>query len=272
MNSRPVVIVTGAAQGLGAATALEFANRGYECVLIDRNGTAMQAVAADIEKLGRCAIQCVGDLSDLAFAESAVTRCVQGHGRIDVLVNNAAWRKIGTMRAMQADEWDQTLRVCLTVPAFLAKWCAAEMETAKRGVILNISSIQSKLAAGISPAYIAAKGGLDSLTYELATLYGPSGIRVLSLNLGAIDTEMSADYVNEDGENVSDAVRQFAEGMIPLRRFGRADEIARSIAMLASDDASYMTGACLEIDGGWTHQASPYPLKNKQFPKEFPSS
>ncbi|QDV69228.1 Glucose 1-dehydrogenase 1 [Rosistilla carotiformis] len=272
MNSRPVVIVTGAAQGLGAATALEFANRGYDCLLIDRNATALQTITAEIETLGRRTIQCVGDLADLQFTRSAVSRCKQELGRIDVLVNNAAWRKIGTMRAMQVDEWDQTLRVCLTVPAFLAKWCAAEMEPAQRGVILNISSIQSKLASGISPAYIAAKGGLDSLTYELATLYGPAGVRVLSLNLGAIDTEMSADYVSEDGENVSDALRQFAEGMIPLRRFGRADEIARSIAMLASDDASYMTGACLEIDGGWTHQSSPYRLKNKQFPKEFPES
>ncbi|EAQ78362.1 SDR family NAD(P)-dependent oxidoreductase [Blastopirellula marina] len=272
MNNRPVAVITGASQGIGAETAQEFARRGYDCVLIARNQSRLQSLADQLETLGAQSIVCSGDLSDLAFARSAIDRSLHQFGRIDVLVNNAAWRKIGTMRTMEPDEWDQTLRVCLTAPAFLAKWCAAAMEPARRGVILNISSIQSKLAPGICPAYVTAKGGLDSLTYELAALYGPVGVRVLSLNLGAIDTEMSADYISSDGEDISHAIRRYAEDMIPLRRFAQAGEIARSIALLASDDASYMTGACIEIDGGWFHQATPYSLKQQQFPQDFPAS
>ncbi|MCC9605553.1 SDR family oxidoreductase [Blastopirellula sp. JC732] len=271
MPDRPVAFVTGASQGIGSQTALEFARRGYACVLVARNAERLEQLATEIAALGSESHVCAGDLADLQFARSAVDQAADRFGRIDVLVNNAAWRKIGTMRQIEADEWDQTLRVCLTAPAFLAKWCAAAMEPARRGVILNVSSIQSKLAPGICPAYIAAKGGLDSLAYELAALYGPVGIRVLSLNLGAIDTEMSADYVSSDGEDVSALLRRYAEDMIPLQRFAQADEIARSIAMLASDDASYLTGACLEMDGGWNHQATPYSLKRKQFPHEFPS-
>lgn len=272
MNSRPVVVVTGASQGLGAATALEFARRGYDCVLIARNESRLQVIASEIQSLGGQSLVCAGDLGDLVFARSAIDRCLAQFERIDVLVNNAAWRKIGTMRTMEADEWDQTLRICLTAPAFLAKWCAAAMETRSRGVILNISSIQAKLAPGICPAYVTAKGGLDSLTYELAALYGPAGVRVLSLNLGAVDTELSADYVSTDGENISQLLQNYAEDMIPLGRFAQPDEIARSIAMLASDDASYMTGACIGIDGGWFHQATPYSLKQRQFPQDFPTS
>ncbi|MEW4562081.1 SDR family oxidoreductase [Bremerella sp. JC770] len=270
MTDRPVVLITGASQGLGAATAAEFARDGYDCFLVARNRQNLEAVAARIAVDGAQAVACAGDLGDLNFAQQTVESCFEQFGRIDVLVNNAAWRNIGTMRQMEVDEWEKTLRICLTAPAFLAKWCGERMQAAGHGVILNVSSIQSKLAPGICPAYVAAKGGLDSLTYELAALFGPRGIRVLGLNLGAIATEMSADYVSESGDNLSQDLRQFAEDMIPLRRFAEPEEMARTIVMLADARASYLTGTCLEIDGGWSHQATPYSLKHRQFPQEFP--
>ncbi|MBA2117658.1 SDR family NAD(P)-dependent oxidoreductase [Bremerella alba] len=269
MTNRPVVLITGASQGLGAATALEFSRSGYDCFLVARNRPNLEAVASLITTDGGNAAVCAGDLGDLSFAQASVQQCLYKFGRIDVLVNNAAWRRIGTMRQMELDEWETTLRICLTAPAFLAKWCGEAMQAAQSGVILNVSSIQANLAPGICPAYVAAKGGLDALTYELAALYGPYGIRVLGLNLGAIDTEMSADYVAENGDNLSQDLRRFAEDMIPLRRFAEPQEMARSIVMLADNRASYMTGTCLEIDGGWSHQATPYSLKHRQFPQEF---
>ena len=161
------------------------------------------------------------------------------------------------------------MRVCLTAPAFLARWAAVHMEQARRGVIINISSIQSEQVGGLSPAYTAAKGALDSLTFELAVLYGPQNVRVVGLNLGAIDTEMSNDYETTDGENISAELRRWSEDMIPLRRYGTAVEAAKTIAWLASDDASYITATGIVADGGWVHQHSPYSQKHRQFPEQF---
>ncbi len=269
MNNKPVALITGASQGIGAATAKEFAARGYRTTLVARDSVKLAAVAAEVQRAGSEALVCSGDLADMDFARSTVQETIKKWGRIDVLVNNAAWREIITMRNISVESWERTLRVCLTTPAFLARWTAEHMEKKHSGVIVNVSSIQSQMVAGISPAYCAAKGALDSLTYELATLYGPSGIRVVSLNLGAIDTEMSGDYESADGKNISQELRQKGEDMIPLRRFGAAQEAARTIAWLSGDDASYVTGTCIVADGGWSHQISPYSTKRRQFPDQF---
>lgn len=263
-----MAIVTGASQGIGAETARVLAERGYRILILAPDAEGLEKTAAAIRTAGSQALVCVGDLCDLDFAQGCVETCLREFGRMDLLVNNAAWREIVTMKHISLESWEKTLRVCLTAPAFLARWCAPVMEQNGGGVILNISSIQSRFVAGISPAYVAAKGGLDALTYELATLYGPSGIRVLSLNLGAIDTQLSQNYQTEAG-NIDQELRAAVEDMIPLKRYAQPDEIARCIAMLASDDASYMTGTCLEIDGGWFHQCSPYSLKKKLFPNDF---
>ena len=269
MIDKPVAIITGASQGIGAATAREFAARGYAVALVARNAANLESVAQEVSTAGGEAIVCSGDLADLEFAESAVDRTFAQWGRIDVLVNNAAWRDITTMRTISLESWERTMRVCLTAPAFLARWVAVHMEPAGRGVIINISSIQSEQVGGLSPAYTAAKGALDSLTFELAVLYGPQNVRVVGLNLGAIDTEMSNDYETTDGENISADLRQWSEDMIPLRRFGTAEEAAKTIALLASDDASYITATSIVADGGWSHQISPYSQKRRQFPEQF---
>lgn len=269
-EQRTVAFITGAAQGIGAATALEFARRGYDCYLLDIDPTDLRKRAAEVESIGAKVAFSAGDLADLDLAQQAVNDCVATFGRLDVLVNNAAWREVITMKSISLDSWEKTLRVCLTAPAFLARWTAEKMQSHGGGVILNISSIQSKFAAGVSPAYIAAKGGLDALTYELATLYGPAGIRVVALNLGAIDTNLSSEYRTSSGESLSDEMRQVVEEMIPLQRYADPREIAKSIVALSGTDASYITGTCIEIDGGWFHQCSPYKFKRLQFPEDYP--
>lgn len=269
-ESRAVTFITGAAQGIGAATALEFARRGHECYLLDIDESGLHKTVAEVESIGGKVAFTAGDLADLEFAKQAVDDCVGTFGRLDILINNAAWREVTTMQSISLDSWEKTLRVCLTAPAFLARWAAQAMQPSGRGVILNISSIQSKFAAGVSPAYIAAKGGLDALTYELATLYGPAGIRVVALNLGAIDTHLSSEYRTAGGESLSDQMRQVLEEMIPLQRYADPQEIARSIVALSGSDASYITGTCIEIDGGWFHQCSPYKFKRLQFPEDYP--
>ena len=141
------------------------------------------------------------------------------------------------------------------------------MERRSQGVIINVSSLMSQQAAGISPAYIASKGGLDALTYELASLYAPSGIRVVGVQPGAIDTELSRTLGKE---STADELRTFSEDMIMLARWATPDEIAALIVFLASDAASYITGTSIVADGGWLRQHFPISLKRRQFPDDYP--
>ena len=143
------------------------------------------------------------------------------------------------------------------------------MEKRGSGVIINISSMQSRRPAGIATAYIACKGALDAMSKDLAVLYGPKGIRVIALNPGAIDTEMSGDYEIADGDSMTEKLRANSEDMIPMRRWGLAEEMARTIAMLVGDDASYITGTTILADGGYTVNFNPYAIKRMMFPDEY---
>lgn len=264
MSDRSVALITGAAGGIGGATALEFARRGYDIAITDLQ--PFDDLGLQVKQAGARVFAASGDLTDLAFAERFVRDASAAMGRIDVLVNNAAWRELLTMREITPQSWDKTIRVCLTAPAFLARWAAAHMEPRRQGVIINVSSIMANQSWGMASAYVAAKGGLDAVTRDLAALYGPSGIRVLSINPGAIDTDL---IVTAADSPVAAQTREWTEQMISLRRWGTPAEIARAIAMLASDDASYLTGASIVIDGGWSRQSYPYDLKRAIRPDQF---
>jgi len=189
--------------------------------LVARDAAALAKVQSAIEQLGRKALVIAGDLADMTFVESIVRRTIERLGQVDVLINNAAWREMTTMRRIGLESWERTLRICLTAPAFLARWAAESMLEQRQGVIVNVSSMMSRQAAGTSPAYVACKAAIESLTYELAALYGPAGIRVVTVSPGAIDTELSNDYVDEAGENVTAKLRSYSEDMISLGRFRR---------------------------------------------------
>jgi 3-oxoacyl-[acyl-carrier protein] reductase len=270
MSDRKIAIVTGASRGIGACAALELAARGYDLALTSIEEQPLQAVAGQVRDRGAAAFAATGDLADLGFAESFVKNAAGSLGSPHVLVNNAAWREQFTMREITVESWEKTVRISLTAPAFLARWCAELMEPLKCGVIINISSMMSGHAAGTSPAYIAAKGGLDALTYELAALYGPSGIRVVALNPGAVDTPMSHDLHDPAAAKLAADIQAWSHGMIPLGRWAAGEEIARTIAWLASDDASYITGTTIVADGGWSRQLYPYHLKHALKPDQFP--
>lgn len=268
-GNRPVAVITGASRGIGAATALEFARRGFDVSITARGQEGLAETAALVEAAGGRSLNLAGDIADLAFAESVIQQTVETFGRLDVLVNNAAWRELVTLRTVSVESWERTLRICLTAPAFMSRWAAAQMEQQGGGVIVNVSSIQSRLVSGFATAYVAAKGGLDALTFDLAALYGPVGIRAVAVNPGAIDTDLSNDYEDAEGASITAASRAYVEDMVPLRRRGSAEEIARAIVWLASDDASYVNGTTITVDGGWSTQISPYSLKRRMFPGEF---
>lgn len=266
MNDRPVALVTGAAGGIGQATVREFLRLDYDVAMIDRESADFSRFVGSLpaERVQSIA----GDLANLAFAQSAVRAVQNKWGRIDVLVNNAAWREIVTLQEITLESWEQTLRVCLTAPAFLARWAAEGMIARGRGVIINVSSIQSSKADGISPAYVAAKGGLNALTYELAVLYGRHGIRALAINPGAVDTALSQHFV-DDPNHPHASLRRASEDAIPLGRWAQPEEIARVIALISDDSASYLTGTTIVVDGGWTHNANSYRVKQILKPGQF---
>ena len=254
-----VALVTGASAGIGTAVAEEFAHRGYAVGIVGRDAKRLDEVRRRIEAAGGRVLALSGDLGDLGFAESVVRQVAAAFGRLDVLVNNAAVRELKTMREMTPAEWDRTIRVCLTSPAFMARWAAEEMERYGGGVIVNVGSMMSRQAHGVSAAYVSCKGAMESLTYDLAALYGPAGIRVVTIAPGAIDTAMSSTLTNTpaaDGRS-EDSIREFSESMAMLGRWGRPEEVAKAVAWIASDEASYLTGTTLVLDGGWSRMHMP---------------
>ncbi len=270
MPEKRVALITGAPTGIGRATAFEFAANGYDLGITAFEAESLNNVAEQLRAKGATVLARPGDLADLRFAQSFVEAAAAELGAPHVLVNNAAWRELVTMREISTDSWERTLRVCVTAPAFMARWAAEQMEPLRRGVIINVSSIMSGQAHGFAPAYVASKGAIDSLTYDLAALYGPSGIRVLSVQPGAVDTAMSADIAPQDSQPAAD-LRQWTEQMISLRRWAQPQEIARAIVWLAGDEASYITGTSIALDGGWSRQLYPYGLKTALRPGQFPN-
>jgi NAD(P)-dependent dehydrogenase (short-subunit alcohol dehydrogenase family) len=267
VSEQPVALVTGASRGIGAAIAQEFGRAGFRVALTATSPDALEHTAAAIHADGGTAHAASGDLADLTVVRHIAESTLNAFGRIDVLVNNAASREIVSMRRITPESWDHTLRVCLTAPAFLSRWVAEDMERRSRGVIINVSSIMSQQAAGISPAYAASKGGLDALTFELASLYGPRGIRVVGLQVGAVDTEMSRKL--SQSESSGDELRAFADDMIMLGRWASPEEIAKTVRFIASEDAAYITGTNLTIDGGWRHQHFPLSIKRRNFADDY---
>lgn len=282
-------MITGATGGIGRAVAERFAKAGFHLTLADTTEDKLKRLAAELH--GAYGVTCriyPGDLSDLGYVRSLVDGVSTEGGGVDVLINNAAWRKIETMRTIDPETWEKTLRVCLTAPAFLAKWVGEAMERHKTpGVIINISSVMASRAGGYSPAYLASKGGLESLTYELATLYGPSGIRVVAVSPGNIDSGLNRDDPNgyggqdepgvhgDQGDQTSLSISGgglLSDSMnrnTPLRRSGLPHEIAAVCYWLSTPEASFITGTCIVADGGFSHNFNDYSVKKKKFPYEF---
>jgi NAD(P)-dependent dehydrogenase (short-subunit alcohol dehydrogenase family) len=270
METKKVVIVTGAASGIGKATAVRFSQEGFALVATDIDNSGLQHLQDEVGGGEESCICIAGDLQDTNFIRELVDKTMSKWKRIDVLVNNAAWRTLETMREISIENWERTIRICLSAPAFLAKYTAACMERNKTpGVIINIGSIMSQQAGGYAAAYIACKGALESLTYELAALYGRMSIRIININPGYINTGLSGDYTDNEGNNIS---HQLAESIIdntPLNRAGTAEEIANVSFWLASGEASFITGTTVTVDGGFSHNFNAYRLKKLQKPNEF---
>ncbi|WP_370444429.1 SDR family NAD(P)-dependent oxidoreductase [Meiothermus sp. Pnk-1] len=239
-----VVLVTGAARGIGRAIAELFAQEGARLAVCDLR-PEIQELA---QSWGAFALQ--ADIADEGDRERFVQGAVGVWGRLDVLVNNAAIAAAGSALRVGLEAWRRVLEVNLTAPMHLSALAAREMAKAGGGAIVNVASVQGLFAEQENASYNASKGGLINLTRSLALDLAPLGIRVNAVAPGAIATEgvLEAIAASQDPQRT---LRDW-EDLHALRRLGQPSEVAQAVVFLASERASFITGAILPVDGGMT--------------------
>lgn len=242
-----VTIITGAARGQGAVAADLFAREGARLVLSDILPEG-ERVAAQIVTGGGHAVFVHADTAQEAEAQRVASVAMATYGRIDVLYNNAGIILGKPFQETTLEEWERIISIDLTGPFLMSKAVAPQMMEQRKGVIINISSVGGIIGYPAMAAYGAAKGGLVNLTRCMAVDLAPYNIRVNVICPGAIDTPMPRTYV-EHMPNKEAVWKQIADVHL-LKRFGTAEEVAYVALFLASDEASFMTGAMLPVDGG----------------------
>ena len=245
-----VAIVTGAARGIGAATAHRLAREGAAVLLTDVLDEEGDALATEIRRTeGRAAYEHLDVTSEPEWRR-AVDRAAT-LGQVGVLVNNAGIARIEDLESESREGWDRLIAVNQT-SVWLGMQAAARVLRRRGGAIVNVSSIYAASGGtGTSFAYHASKGAVRVMTKNAAIRWAKEGIRVNSVHPGFVDTPMVAPFTTGASEEAA-AMRDYIRGSTPLGRIGRPEEIAAAIAFLASADASYITGAELYVDGGFT--------------------
>jgi len=247
--SERVALVTGAGQGIGKAIAEELARDGAAVVIVDINETTSLRVAAELRRAGAAARGYRADVSRTDEVEGVVESASKEIGTIDILVNNAGISRVGDFTHEVADDvWDTSVGVMQSGVFYCSRAIARRLMAAKRpGSIIHISSIRGFSSNPGRIAYCATKAAAIMMAKVMAAEWGPHGIRVNAIAPGVQRTPMWEDEVRR---GLLDEARY--TGLIPLRRLGDPREIGRLCAFLASDEASYITGACITIDGGLT--------------------
>ena len=243
-----VAAVTGGASGIGEATVRRFLAEGASVAFCDRDGERGQRVAAEL--CARVAFT-QADVGTEAACLDFVNGAAQKFGRLDVLVNNAGIRKYEKVDEASAASWKEILDVNLMSYVFCAKAAVPLMRHNKGGAIVNVASVRSVVAGGGNLQYDTTKAAVAGLTRALAADHSPEGIRVNAVGPGPIFTPFHQRRIAASGETVEQYNAKAAQGTM-LKRPGRAEEVAAAILFLASDDASYVTGALLFVDGGMT--------------------
>lgn len=242
-EERKVALVTGASRGIGRAIALRLAESGYD-VAVNYNSNAAEAdkVVGAVTAMGRKAIAVRANAGDRAEVNAMFRTVVKELGRIDVLVNNAGVVDDAFLLTVSPDSLDRSLDINVKGYFYCAQAATLKMFKAKKGAIINVSSVSSMMALPGQSVYAATKGAVNSMTATLARELAPYGIRVNAIAPGFIATDMVAHLPEE---KINEYLTQ-----IPLGRLGKVEEVAELAAFLASDEAAYITGQTLVIDGG----------------------
>ncbi len=249
-----IAVVTGAARGIGAATALRLAREGARVAIIDLDESAAAATAAEISRdeqarlAGGASTGHGADMTSAAQVDDIVDRIVSDQGRLDVFVNNAGATRDDLLFRLSPADWDFVLQTNLTSAFNGLRAAQRHMTRSRSGAIVNLSS-RSALGNRGQANYSAAKAGIQGLTATAAIELGPFGIRVNAVAPGYVATSMTAAVADRIGMDVQAHQDQVAAAT-PLRRVGQPEEIASVIAFLASDDASYVSGQTLHVNGG----------------------
>ncbi len=238
-----VAVITGAASGIGRATALRFAREGARVIIADIDAPGGKDCAEEIGSSGGEARFVEADVSQEGDLIRTIDCAVTGYGGLDILHNNAFWARGASALEATADDWQRTIDVTLRPVWLASKLAIPHLLNSKAGVIINTASVHSIVGLTGSAAYQAAKGGVLSLTRALSLELAPQ-IRVVAILPGTINTPANRDTPDE----VHEAFLQ----KVPLARRGQPEEIASVAAFLASDDASYITGTGIVVDGGYT--------------------
>ncbi len=240
-----VALITGAASGMGAATAREFAEAGAEVVLVDRNGEGAGQMAQEIG----AQVPVVGDVSDPAFCQRAIDTALERHGRLDILVNAAGIIVRADATGTTDEQWQRIMNINVNGVFYMSRAAISPMQRQGRGAIINFGSIWGDVGAAGVVAYCATKGAVHQITRAMALDHVKEGIRINAVCPGEVDTPMLR---SERERPPTPADMQRLAETVPLGRLAQPVEIARVVLFLASDEASYMTGALVPVDAGYT--------------------
>lgn len=242
-----VALVTGASGGIGRACAVDLALSGAAVALVSRDVEATRTTAREVEAAGGDSVVLECDVRDEDQIRSAIAGAVDAFGRLDIVVNNAGvGRGVGTAEE-DSEGWQDVMATNLTAPFLLVRHAVEHLERASTGAVVNIGSVLAVVAQRGATAYCASKAGLHQLTRQMAMDLAPRGIRVNCVAPGYIRTDLF--------ERSNPPARQARLGELhALGRVGEPEEVARTVTFLASDAASFVTGACLMVDGGLTAQ------------------